>query len=153
MLERLDNRFCVTFLGNDNARLQGLKTAAELRTLPAVPRATAVNAILDADVLLSTGNPYPVHLPSKTFDYLASGKPVIHFYSIPDCPALEYYRSYPLGLCIPMDAELELTTKQVLEFCLSIRGSKLPFEDVEVLYPELQATHIMEALCERLLDL
>ena len=153
VLERLDNRFCVTFLGNDNARLQGLKTAAELRTLPAVPRATAVNAILDADVLLSTGNPYPVHLPSKTFDYLASGKPVIHFYSIPDCPALEYYRSYPLGLCIPMDAELELTTKQVLEFCLSIRGSKLPFEDVEVLYPELQATHIMEALCERLLDL
>lgn len=150
VVEGLDSRFCVTFLGNDNARLRGMETGAEVRTLPAVPREIAVNAILDADVLLSTGNPYPVHLPSKTFDYLAAGKPVIHFYSIPDCPACEFYRSYPLALCLPNDADPARAAEQARDFCLQRRGERLPFEEVEALYPELCAENILKELCGRL---
>lgn len=153
VVERLDSRFCVTFLGNDNAGLRGLQTEAELRTLPAVPREIAVNAILDADILLSTGNPYPVHIPSKTFDYLASGKPVVHFYSIPDCPALEYYQTYPLALRIPNDSDAFSAANLAVKFCVENRGKQISFREVCGLYPNILADDIIKDLIEIVLSI
>ena len=151
IIERLDNRFCVTFLGNDSARMRELSTDAEIRTFAAMPRALAVNAILDADILLSTGNPYPVHLPSKTFDYLSSGKPVIHFYSISDCPAQEFYNRYPLALCLPNDGDPEEQTGRFRRFCLEKQGERLSWNEVCRIYPELRADSIMERITQAIL--
>ncbi len=153
VVERLDERFCVTFLGNDSSRLRTLATEAELRTFPAVSRDLAVNAILDADVLLSTGNPYPVHLPSKTFDYLASGKPVVHFYQIPGCPALEYYRAYPLALTLPQGGDPAAAAGQVRTFCTAAPARRLSFREVSALFPALDADQTISKICAQLLRL
>ena len=52
----------------------------------------------DADVLINIGNSVPVHMPSKTLEYINTGKPMVNFYKFADCPTLYYTKRYPLCL-------------------------------------------------------
>ena len=149
---RLDERFTVTIIGNGNEELQGVRSKAEIRLIQAVSREVAVNAILDADILLSIGNVYPVHIPSKTFDYISSGKPVIHFYSIEDCPARAIYDRYPLSLMLPNDSIEEEATRLITSFSLAMKDKTIPFPKIKELYPELDSEKSLNEITKLILN-
>lgn len=56
-----------------------------------------------ADFLVSIGNMNIFQMPSKVFDYMGTGLPIIHFSSIPNCPVEGVLSDYPLALCVPND--------------------------------------------------
>lgn len=53
-----------------------------------------------ADALISIGNTNRTQMPSKVFEYMGVGKPIIHLSKIDDCPVQKELEKYPLALCI-----------------------------------------------------
>lgn len=154
IVSRLDERFVVTFMGRECGRLQKrfpTQTRAKLITLPQQPYETALQAMADADILINIGNSVSVHMPSKTLEYINTGKPIVNFYKMDDCPTLYYTKRYPLCLNLPEnDPDLDGAAAHFIDFCLSSRGKTLDRQFIEAEYadctPEFIANRLLEAL-------
>lgn len=75
----------------------------EHRALPAVcygrvPLERAQELMNGADVLVNIGNLMTNQVPSKIFDYIALGKPIVNICKNRGCPTLPYLEHYPLAL-------------------------------------------------------
>lgn len=79
-----------------------------------------------ADVLVSVGNSLPEFKPSKTFEYIATCKPILNIYynGLRD----DVLENYPMNLQICNSAEAILSAKEIDEF-ISISAGKMIFED------------------------
>ena len=154
VLERLDERFCVHFMGRgcpevfDNGKLA---STAEIRTYPPMPYQTAVNAMHDADILINIGNNMHVHMPSKTLDYINTGKPFVNFYKFADCPTLYYTKRYPLCLNVyEKEFDSERDTARFIEFCLNNRNKHVARTKIETQYSDCKPEAIAAVLLEQL---
>lgn len=154
ILSRLDARFSVTFMGRECERLTEhfeIRTAAEVITMPQQSYETALQAMADADILINIGNSVPVHMPSKTLEYINTGKPVVNFYKMQDCPTLYYTNRYPLCLNLSeQDPDLDAAADRFMRFCLENKGKTVDRAYIESEYadctPEYIAGKILEAL-------
>ena len=59
-----------------------------------VPYSQVCEELEQADVLLSIGNAESPMMPSKVFEYMATGKPIIHFFSWDKDPCIEPLKKY-----------------------------------------------------------
>jgi len=60
----------------------------------------AIRAIHYSDILISFGTADSYMIPSKIFEYMSTGKPIIHFYKQDDDVCLPYFNKYPMSLVI-----------------------------------------------------
>ena len=113
----------------------------------------AVETMLDADVLVNIGNTVTNQLPSKLFEYISLGKPILNIFKIPDCPTLPYTAKYPLALDV-FETELPIRADvdRVKDFILSKRGKTLPFSQVEAIYYDCTPEYVGERVYRVLLD-
>ena len=156
ILSRLDERFVVTFMGQECEKLTerfDIHTKAELITLPQQPYETALQAMAEADILINIGNSVPVHMPSKTLEYINTGKPFVNFYKLDDCPTLYYTKRYPL--CMNMsekDTDLDAAARRFIDFCVENKGKTVDRDYIEREYedctPQYIAQKILDALGE-----
>ena len=105
----------------------------------------------DADVLVNIGNSVDNFMPSKIFEYISTGKPIINVYKIPECPTLKYLAEYPLALCVSEEEilqDLPGCAAKVRAFCLENRGKRVSAEEIGRLY----AANTYEAFTETLRD-
>lgn len=72
----------------------------------------------EADVLLNIGNNLKHMIPSKIFEYMSLGKPIITTYRIEEDPSLRYFENYD-ELCIINENEDEKTSCQKIESFLN----------------------------------
>jgi len=78
---------------------------------------TAIGAMLKSDILVNIGNAVDTLTPSKIFEYMAAGKPIISFYKHDTEPSIQYLRQYPLSLLIKEDwTELHENARLVANF-------------------------------------
>ena len=100
----------------------------------------------EADVLVNVGNNTPEFKPSKTFEYIASGKPILNIYYAGMYD--EVLEKSPLVLQL----ERSLSTKEAVallcDFLTSARGTMLLRGQIDMLYPK----HSEEAICTILVD-
>ena len=127
LARHLDERFRIVFMGKECEKLRerfDFDTKAEVVTLPNQPYQVALNAMAGADILINIGNSVPVHMPSKTLEYINSRKPIINFHKLPDCPTLHYTRRYPL--CLNIYEGDAPDPEAFIRFCLENRGKTVP---------------------------
>ena len=156
ILSRLDERFVVIFMGRECEKLTerfDVQTKAELITLPQQPYETALQAMADADIMINIGNSVPVHMPSKTLEYINTGKPFVNFYKMDDCPTLYYSKRYPLCLNLSeQDPDIDAAAQRFIEFCIDNKGKTVDRAFIESEYadctPEYIAHKILDALGE-----
>ena len=86
--------------------------------------------IYNADVLLSIGNKESPMVPSKIYEYMSTGKPIIHFYFYDGDPCIEPLKQYSNALLIKDNDKLSKT--KILEFLKEFR--QLEFKDVEKMF-------------------
>lgn len=90
-----------------------------------------------ADILLSIGNKLTGEdrsLPSKIFEYISVGKPIIHIYGGANDSAISYLERYGLACIInPLD-EFQSNVKKLTEFISSSYGKRKNFEDIKDLF-------------------
>ena len=151
IVSRLDERFEVTFMGRECERLQErfpVETKATLITLPNQPYEVALQAMADTDVLINIGNSVPVHMPSKTLEYINTGKPMVNFYKFDDCPTLYYTKRYPLALNILEGADLDSAAVQFTRFCENNIGKTVDREFIEAEYADCTPNYIAHKILD-----
>ena len=65
-----------------------------------VPHKEALRAVSSADILLSIGNAHTEMAPSKIYEQMSTGKPIIHVYSEKNDPCLPLLIEYNNALCV-----------------------------------------------------
>lgn len=150
LLSRLDARFSVTFMGINCEKLTKwfpVQTKAELITLSQQPYETALQAMADADIMINIGNSVPVHMPSKTLEYINTGKPFVNFYKMDDCPTLYYTKRYPLCLNLSeKDSDLDAVAARFTEFCVANKGKTVDRAFIEQEYADCTPKYIAEQI-------
>lgn len=94
-------------------------------------RDTSLYNLTQANVLVNIGNTVEHQVPGKIFEYMSTGKPIIHFSKIPNDPSVKYLEKYPKILLInewEID-KIDYTT-MINEFCIENSTITLPFQEV-----------------------
>ena len=151
---RLDERFEVTFMGRECELLQErfpIKTKATLITLPNQPYDVALQAMADADVLINIGNSVPVHMPSKTLEYINTGKPMVNFYKFADCPTLYYTKRYPLALNLfEEEKDTDAAAARFVRFCEETIGKTVDHDWIETEFADCTPQYIAQKILDSL---
>ena len=154
IVSRLDERFEVTFMGRECEKLQerfSIETKAALITLPNQPYDVALQAMADADVLINIGNSVPVHMPSKTLEYINTGKPMVNFYKFADCPTLYYTKRYPLALNLfEEEKDMDAAAQRFVRFCEENVGKTVDPDWIKAEYADCTPRYIAQKIIESL---
>lgn len=98
---------------------------------PFQPRDTTLQALSEADILVNIGNTVISQVPGKIFEYMATGKPIIHFAKRQDDPACVYLSYYPMVLIVKeWEKRMDEDALAVSEFCAKHNGEQLTYEEV-----------------------
>ncbi len=152
IVSRLDERFEVSFMGRECELLQKrfpIQTKATLITLPNQPYGVALQAMADADIMINIGNSVPVHMPSKTLEYINTGKPMVNFYKMDDCPTLYYTKRYPL--CLNMseqDTDIASAARRFVDFCVDNKGKTVDRSFIESEYVDCTPKYIAQKILD-----
>ena len=115
----------------------------------ALPHNEILPLLLNADILLNLGSNNPRQIPSKIFEYMALGKPIISFYKYNEEPSIEYLNKYPLALLIKEDWNKIGDNAAIVEtFIREKRGMRVPFSEVEALFPQNTPDYTAKLLIE-----
>lgn len=102
-----------------------------------VPKPEADAAVQNADILINLGDMQGKQVSSKVFEYIATGKPIIHIgYTEGDAVA-KILDKYPLALCLVADREaVDDNARRLSTFISRKQNYKLSFDEVKAIYPE-----------------
>ena len=120
-----------------------------------VPSDKAEQIRKNADILVNIDNTSLLQVPSKVFEYMCTGKPIINFYFNENSSCLEYLRKYPLCLNINLNTETDIGfDAKFEEFKRHSKGKHIPFEEICSIFktctPEYVADKFLEC-CKRFL--
>lgn len=91
-------------------------------------------AMEQADILVNVGNTVESQLPSKIYELVSSGKPIINLYSY-DLSYKNIFMNYPLHIHLQQEEALFEENKQLfIDFCIKNKGEKIEFDLVEKFY-------------------
>ena len=154
IVSHLDERFEVTFMGRECELLRErfpIKAKATLITLPNQPYDVALQAMADADVLINIGNSVPVHMPSKTLEYINTGKPMVNFFKFADCPTLYYTKRYPLALNLFEEGkDMDTAAARFVHFCEENVGKTVNHDWIESEYADCTPRYIAQEIIDSL---
>lgn len=115
-----------------------------------VPTSFAKAAIINADLLLSIGNTDITQLPSKIFEYISTGNPIIHFYSNQEDPVNSILNQYDNSYCAGNSDNLSRHNEIKIQEMINNLGNKIKFTDVEKVFykatPRFTANKIIELI-------
>lgn len=98
----------------------------------------------EADCLINIGNRINNQVPSKIFDYISTGKPIINICAINDDPCIPYLSKYPLALTI-YEGDERASTK--VEAFLESLNNILNNREIEEIYQECTPNYVVDVMC------
>ena len=102
-----------------------------------IPSNLVSSVLSSADFLVAVGNSVSNQVPSKIFEYISFGKPIIYFFEVDDDSNLEILKKYPNSICIKQEKNItEESTLELKHFCENNNNRTTPFEKVAELYPD-----------------
>lgn len=108
------------------------------------PRNIAYDYMHHANILVDIGNTVTFQVPGKIFEYMAIGKPIIHFSKIDNDPCLRYLEKYPYKLIIrECENNIDEQAKLVAEFCTENKDNNLSFKDLTEIMPEYIGANVV----------
>lgn len=114
-----------------------------------VPSYEAEQKRKSADILVNIDNTSVAQVPSKVFEYMCTGKPLINFYFNENSICLEYLKMYPLCLNINLNTENDNDFKRKFEeFCRQSKGKKVPFEEIKMIFEKCTPEYVAEQFLE-----
>ena len=97
-----------------------------------IPSDILTAKLSNSDFLITIGNNSDDEVPSKLFELLSYGKPIIHFYYSDKDAYINYLSKYPSALLIKMDDSLfETNIAKLKEFCNNNVKSHFLYEEIE----------------------
>lgn len=112
---------------------------AQVEYLGQISNEETIQKYRETDILINIGNTVTNQMPSKIFEYISTGKPIINFYKSKECPTLEYMKRYPLAMNIfeeDIDECFEKIVASVLSFCEESKDKKVPYKRIKEIYEQ-----------------
>jgi glycosyltransferase involved in cell wall biosynthesis len=107
----------------------------------------AYEEMLNADTLVNIGNDSEHMIPSKIFEYLSLGKPVIATYKSSVDPSIPYLKKYPLSLLLEEDWDkMDQYVNELENFINNSHNKTLEFEKIKEIYFENTPSHIVKKI-------
>jgi glycosyltransferase involved in cell wall biosynthesis len=116
---------------------------------PLVSTVEIQSIIKSADILVSVGNSIPDFKPSKIFEYIATGRPIINFYQqdILD----EVLEKYPLSKQLSYkNNEIIQNAKELETFCINNKQKLIQSYEIEELYKKHSQSQIKKLLLDNI---
>lgn len=101
--------------------------------IQSVPHSEAIRRINKADILLNLGNNLTTMTPSKIFEYISTGKPIISTAPIYEEPCVPYLTKYGNACIIYEDKNIDESVAQMTEFITKAHAVN-PVELSDVFY-------------------
>lgn len=106
-------------------------------------REAVQNAESNSNILINLGNKVNNMVPSKLFEYISQGKPIVNLYQSEDCPTLTITEKYPLCLDIPVNNTVpDKAVRKLLHFCKRYRKSKVKYKYIEKKYYDCTVEYV-----------
>ena len=133
--------------GDDREKIlqeKGLNNIPNVHFMAPVAKEKAEQYMLSADVLVNIGNTVDNLIPSKVFDYLSSGRPVINFYKRDNCTSTAFFRHYPNAgnfddRCISPSEVKEFLDK-------TAEMPSLPYDRIREVFPDYSVESVRNAV-------
>ena len=108
-----------------------------------LPLAECLGIMCHADILINLGNKSTNQTPSKVFDYIGTGNPIVNFHSLPDDTSKFYLEKYPMKLNI-LETENALSdcVDQFVAFSEEFVGKSVPRETLKEIYNEYDSKEV-----------
>lgn len=111
-----------------------------------VPKSEADRALMEADILLSIGNLNRNQSPSKLFEYIGTGKPIIHL-AFHDDDVAEILARYPLAHVVSLSrSDRDRVITEIADFIRKVTGQSVPAAKLTELYPEALPTYTADKI-------
>lgn len=107
-----------------------------------VTRETVADAMQQADFLLNIGNTTNYHLPSKSAEYLTSGKPIINICQHPQDTFADFMKDYPLICNLFTSTDLMKNANLLHDFIKEYNGKQVSKEIIH----HLSTPYTLEAI-------
>lgn len=102
-----------------------------------------------ADVLLNLGNALDNQIPSKLYEYMGSGKPILHLAARRDDLCCRCLQRYPLALVLcAEDGAAPDAVERLARWLDGVRGKRLPYEQVAALFPDFTPEGVADTFLE-----
>lgn len=89
------------------------------------------NKLNEATILINIGNNIETMVPSKIFEYMSYGKPIISTFDIENEPSKKYLEKYPLALLLSKNNGAKENAKSLSKFIDLNRGKLVEFSEVK----------------------
>lgn len=91
--------------------------------------------LVQADILVNIGNRMRNQVPSKLFDYISYGKPIVNVCKNRDCPSCDYLDKYPCAINLFEEEGILDQQRDLLRaFLLENRDKRIPSDHVRELF-------------------
>lgn len=110
------------------------KLKDRLEHLGKISNEQSVAFMQTSDFLINIGNTMLNQIPSKLFDYISTGLPIINICKNQNCPTISYLEKYGLALNLVETDDEEIFNKQVSkleEFIEKNKGKRLSFNEIK----------------------
>ncbi len=109
----------------------------------------AMKRVADAAILVNLGNNIKEMTPSKIFEYMSYGKPIISTMPISDEPSASYLRCYPISYLLEYkDIDYEVEAVKLEEWINKSIGTRIDFSSIETLFSKNTPAHFCDAVIE-----
>ena len=96
----------------------------------------------NADFLINIDNTNMTQVPSKLFEYISTGKPIINFYFNDKSPSLVYLQRYPLCLNIKVTCDPIYAAKMIESFIVGSLNRMVPIEVIAKRFAECTPEYV-----------
>ena len=99
-----------------------------------IPHDDLIQLMIRCDYVLNIGGTNPRMIPSKIFEYMSYGKPVISTFIDNNDASLVFLEKYPLTCLLDTRIEIEKSSYVLRNFILMSKGKHVEFDDIKSLY-------------------
>ena len=111
-----------------------------------------VEALSKSNILINVGNTITNQLPSKVFEYISMGKPIINFYFDEEDMGLKIFKQYELAFNINVNNYTAQDIDELIEFCKNNRNSHLDFEEATKNLVEYRVDSIAKKMYDAIIN-
>lgn len=109
--------------------------------------------IANADLLINISNRVNNQTPSKVFDYIGTGLPIVNFYCLKDDTSKKYLANYPYKINIFEDCNNTTVSAELLyEFAVNNKGKRIKSQILEELYDDYQSEKVVSSIISLIND-
>lgn len=109
----------------------------------------AMKRVADAAILVNLGNNIKEMTPSKIFEYMSYGKPIISTMPISEEPSASYLRQYPSSYLLEYkDIDYEVEAVKMEEWIDKSIDKRIDFSSIETLFLKNTPAHFCDAVIE-----